>query len=234
MVMALGEQIRQARENKNLSQEALADMLGVSRQAVSKWENNSSLPQGLNRETLSQVLELEVPTSEDAPVVKKRSKVLFWLGWILAAALLWLSIGIGLQLRSMQQNTQPAPSASQWALANPSSTPAIKSIQFYDKDKNIVLAEALWYNAAEIDSILIEWEGGTPASIRMFSTPTGTEMMENTELLLTKGIPDGDTAALLNADALKTISMGHVSFELYFTETTVWSDTYNMFYDAVT
>ena len=36
--MTLGEQIRQARENKNLSQEELASQLGVSRQAVSKWE----------------------------------------------------------------------------------------------------------------------------------------------------------------------------------------------------
>ncbi|MDE5819821.1 MAG: helix-turn-helix domain-containing protein [Lachnospiraceae bacterium] len=32
--MALGEEIRQAREEKNLSQEDLAEQLGVSRQAM--------------------------------------------------------------------------------------------------------------------------------------------------------------------------------------------------------
>ncbi len=42
--MALGEQIFRLRGEKNLSQEALADALGVSRQSVSKWENNVSVP----------------------------------------------------------------------------------------------------------------------------------------------------------------------------------------------
>ena len=53
--MTLGEQIKKAREQKNLSQEDLAAHLGVSRQAVSKWENDSSLPQGINREMLSKI-----------------------------------------------------------------------------------------------------------------------------------------------------------------------------------
>lgn len=46
--MTLGEQIRSAREAKNLSQEALAEHLGVSRQAVSKWENGTSEPSTTN------------------------------------------------------------------------------------------------------------------------------------------------------------------------------------------
>ncbi len=57
--MTLGEQIKQAREKKNLSQEDLAERIGVSRQAVSKWENDTSVPQGINREVLAEVLELE-------------------------------------------------------------------------------------------------------------------------------------------------------------------------------
>ncbi len=43
--MELGEQIFRLRGEKNLSQEALADALGVSRQSVSKWENNVSVPE---------------------------------------------------------------------------------------------------------------------------------------------------------------------------------------------
>ena len=42
--MNLSEQIRQAREAKGLSQEALAEQLGLSRQAVSKWELGASCP----------------------------------------------------------------------------------------------------------------------------------------------------------------------------------------------
>jgi len=43
--MYLGEQIYKLRTQKNLSQEELADMLEVSRQSVSKWETNSSVPE---------------------------------------------------------------------------------------------------------------------------------------------------------------------------------------------
>ena len=40
----LGKNIRQFRKTINLTQEELADKLGVSFQAVSKWENAQSAP----------------------------------------------------------------------------------------------------------------------------------------------------------------------------------------------
>jgi len=40
----LGETIKSLRKQKNISQEVLANYLGVSFQAVSKWENGSTLP----------------------------------------------------------------------------------------------------------------------------------------------------------------------------------------------
>ena len=42
--MTLGERIRTLRMKKNLSQEDLADALSVSRQSVSKWETDASVP----------------------------------------------------------------------------------------------------------------------------------------------------------------------------------------------
>lgn len=41
--MSLGENIGQLRRRQGLSQEQLADRLGVSRQSVSKWEAGGSL-----------------------------------------------------------------------------------------------------------------------------------------------------------------------------------------------
>ena len=58
--MTLGEQIKLKREEKNLSQEELAGRIGVSRQAVSKWESDLSVPTGANRRLLNQVLPLDM------------------------------------------------------------------------------------------------------------------------------------------------------------------------------
>lgn len=233
--MTLGEQIRQARENKNLSQEELASQLGVSRQAVSKWENDSSVPQGINREMLSKLLELEISLTEGA-LPGKRS-IAMWLGWVLAAILflmLCICVGIGIQLLAFQDGPDDQldiSTSEQWNIEDSSITPTVKNVRFYDSNQNIVGDVALWYNAAEIDSILIQWEGGTPGNIKVFYTPSGTEMMEQTELLMTKSILDGDTVALLSADVLKEIVQGDVYFELDFGTMIVSSNIYNIFYD---
>ena len=44
MNIRLGEKIRTLRKSKNISQEVLANYLGVSFQAVSKWEKGETLP----------------------------------------------------------------------------------------------------------------------------------------------------------------------------------------------
>ncbi len=44
MKIKLGEKIRALRKQKNISQEVLAEHLGISFQAVSKWENGDTLP----------------------------------------------------------------------------------------------------------------------------------------------------------------------------------------------
>ena len=43
--MTIGEKITHLRSAANMSQETLADKLSVSRQSVSKWEMDQSLPQ---------------------------------------------------------------------------------------------------------------------------------------------------------------------------------------------
>ena len=43
--MTIGEKIARARRARGFTQEELADRLGVSRQAVSKWESDAALPE---------------------------------------------------------------------------------------------------------------------------------------------------------------------------------------------
>lgn len=220
--MTLGEQIKLARESKNLSQEALADQLNVSRQAVSKWENGSSTPQGANREMLSQILDLELSKPEESAGKNKKMNLFSWLGWVVAiVAVCLLCIVLTGQNRSAgvtDDNTQIQKT--------------IKSIRFFDSDQNEVIAEALWYNAANIESILIQWDGDTLDNIKLFSTPSGTETTEMTELLLTKVISDGESVALLDADVLKDGFQNHVYFELDFGGEIISSDVFNVFFDG--
>ena len=227
--MTLGEQIRAAREGKNLSQEELAEYMGVSRQAVSKWENNTAVPHGANLERLAEFLGLELPRAEASP---KKHNVFAWIGWGLAAVLLIFIVVTWIyQKEPVQDNSNMDPAAPQ---ENANMEPALQSIRFYNEKQEEVFPEANWYNTAEIESILIQWTGDTPlARVRMFCTPTGTQTSELTELLETKDFGDSGNAVLLSADSLHRDSLlGHLHFELYFDgDDTVTSDTYNVIYD---
>ncbi|MBR2614028.1 MAG: helix-turn-helix transcriptional regulator [Clostridia bacterium] len=58
--MTIGNRITELRKALGLSQEDLADKLGVSRQAVSKWETDVSAPDAFNLIALSKVLQTNV------------------------------------------------------------------------------------------------------------------------------------------------------------------------------
>ena len=47
MNLKIGENVRKYRRDMGLSQETLAERLGVSFQAVSKWERNETYPEPL-------------------------------------------------------------------------------------------------------------------------------------------------------------------------------------------
>lgn len=58
--MELGKQIRKYRNEKTLSQEALAEKIYVSRQTVSNWENDKSYPDVNSLVLLSEVFEVSL------------------------------------------------------------------------------------------------------------------------------------------------------------------------------
>ena len=54
--MSIGERILELRKQKNISQVQLAKALGISRQAVSKWENDLAAPDMMNLIRLADLL----------------------------------------------------------------------------------------------------------------------------------------------------------------------------------
>lgn len=75
--MSIGERISTLRKERSLSQGQLADALEVSRQAVSKWENDQASPDTLKLIKLAEVLDTEVeylatgrkPVYEEPPII---------------------------------------------------------------------------------------------------------------------------------------------------------------------
>ena len=58
--MELHERIYQLRKEKNMTQQDLADRLGVSRQAVSRWEMGSAKPELDSLSAISQIFGITV------------------------------------------------------------------------------------------------------------------------------------------------------------------------------
>lgn len=56
----IGERLAELRRKRNLNQEELAEKLGVSRQAVSKWERGESTPDISNLIALSELYEVSI------------------------------------------------------------------------------------------------------------------------------------------------------------------------------
>ena len=73
----LGEKIWRLREEKGLSQEALAEMLEVSRQTVSNWENDRATPDAYKLKQLCEELgvsaDVLLETGESDPVREEKN-----------------------------------------------------------------------------------------------------------------------------------------------------------------
>lgn len=110
--MTLGEKIASARKEKGMTQEMLAEQLGVTRQAVARWETGKALPGTANLFMLRELLgippeeaALEEKTETREPDVQEKAETARSLTakqtWVLIAVmaiLLWLAlqfVGLG-------------------------------------------------------------------------------------------------------------------------------------------
>ena len=75
--MTFGEKVRAAREARNMTQEQLANAIGMSKRMVSYWENHNKLPK--SRDTYSIVakvlgLDVEVLLDDNTEFVLRASE----------------------------------------------------------------------------------------------------------------------------------------------------------------
>lgn len=80
--MSLGNSLFNARKKRGLSQEEVADRLGVSRQTISKWETNETLPDiyqskklsVIYRLTLDELFDFDIDVKELEEIIKNTSE----------------------------------------------------------------------------------------------------------------------------------------------------------------
>ena len=121
----LGRRIQEARKAAGLSQESLGERLGVSRQAVSKWERNEAMPEAEKLVRISRQFgvstdyllleELEEPetASTTAPAAGLWVRVKQWyrnrgylLAWVLAAWGVWNLVDLAVLAANTYQQAQ--------------------------------------------------------------------------------------------------------------------------------
>lgn len=85
--MDLGDKIKLLRTNKNLTQEELSSKLHITRQTISKWESNKSIPDIIKVKELCQVFEISIDDFLSNTSYQKKTRkyyyVLFIIGLIL-------------------------------------------------------------------------------------------------------------------------------------------------------
>lgn len=69
--MDLGAKIQDLRKRKGMSQEQLADHLGVTRQSISKWELNTSVPDIEKLKTISRLFDVSLDELLDNEAIKE-------------------------------------------------------------------------------------------------------------------------------------------------------------------
>ena len=107
--MEIGTKLKNARNNANLTQEDIAEKIGVSRQTVSNWENNKSYPDIISVIRLSDIYGISLDTllkedenmikhlDESTNIVKSKNRLrkllpvlAYTVIWALCVLLLWL------------------------------------------------------------------------------------------------------------------------------------------------
>ena len=122
--MTLGQRIQELRKKQGLSQETLGEKLGVSRQAISRWEMDGAVPEvdklialsKLFGVSLNDLLQVEKSEEKQARSADKDRKLIRWLAGLCAALILVsvVSLGFTIHFRRQVMDILDPPQAPVW------------------------------------------------------------------------------------------------------------------------
>lgn len=220
--MYRSEQIREARERLGMTQETLAEEIGVSRQAVSKWEMGASEPSLENLQVLSQVLGVEfanAPGDTPAEIKNPWKGCCLILGCLLLASL--LALGAALLPQETPAEDAGAPGTARSAPDAPDQdTPSITGIAFFDAEGRPLRPDLgdgwLHFEAGSQVLMAVGFQDDTTDTVNavsLFLTPAGSETLSQREQLAVQAVDSGRTIALFPLTMSPDIT-GHLDVTL--------------------
>ena len=75
--MTFAEKLKSIRKQAGMSQERLAEKLGVSRQAVTKWETDAGIPDIENIMAISALFDISIEIAKTKMTLRTLFKILF-------------------------------------------------------------------------------------------------------------------------------------------------------------
>lgn len=208
--MNRSDQIREARERLGMSQETLAEQVGVSRQAVSKWEMGTASPSLENLQILSTVLAVDLATETETEISKGEQK---WkvLSLVLGCLLLVSLLALGAALfhkpaAAPVEAVQKEPAVTDTAFFDPNGIPLRPNLGdgwLYFTPGSQVLMAVSYQDGGDIDVY----------AVSLFLTPAGTETFNERQQLAVQAVDMNRGIALFLLDIPQDM-MGHLDITL--------------------
>lgn len=218
------EQIREARERQGMTQETLAEEIGVSRQAVSKWEIGTSEPSLENLQALSQTLGIDLAAGAEAAPSGAGKAPWKALSLVLGCLLLAVLVALGAALLPREtpaEDDTAAPGAAQAVQPAPGQdAPSITGIAFFDAGGRPLRPDLgdnwLHFEAGSQVLMAVSFQDGTTDTVNavsLFLTPAGSEILSQREQLAVQAVDSGRTIALFPLTMSQDV-MGHLDVTL--------------------
>jgi transcriptional regulator with XRE-family HTH domain len=231
---SVGARIREGREKAGMSQETLAERLGVSRQAVSKWEMGTSTPTPENLKALSEVLgisfEVEPEDKSERPSPGPWKTVTLVC---LAACLLLLVGVVWLLLLTPSTSDEAEPSAE---ADGQQTEDAITGVTFFDAQGQRLHPDQgdnwlVFSTGSQVLTAVTFRSDLNVNGVALYLTPTGTETYDLREQLALCSVENGDTVALLLWEVPESL-MGHMDIVLECDGGQTYSQMFNVIADG--
>ncbi|MBQ8681736.1 MAG: helix-turn-helix transcriptional regulator [Bacilli bacterium] len=220
MSSTMGQIIKDLRKKNGFTQEELAERLGVTYQAVSKWENGKNMPDITLIKEISNIFKVDIEellTGKNKR--KKKNKFIFWMlvGWLLVIGII-LGIVFYNENNSFEFKTMKS-SCEEFTLTGSAA---------YNNDKTSIYISNVDYCGQENNTVYQEIECTLYENYKNTKTKIGTCGKSNEEMTLDEFLDTVELNVNNYEASCKMFASSTLSLEIYATTNDNKKTTYQI------